>query len=364
MRVLVVTGLHRAARGRTVDALLAAVPRSVAVHHDLGEISEGNVHRVTRDRWGPLDHTPVHLDHLCASCTLREDLVPALLRLAAEGEHALCVVEAWDVVEPRQVAEIIAAQRELELAAVVAAVDADRLLPDLATLDDLRDRALDIAVEDDRTVAEVLAHQIEYPTAIALHGTRHRSEARSLLEQFNPAAAVVVPGAALAQLAHGRFDPEAAANRTNPAWARYCPRTDGRVTTVTWSRRRPLHPERTHGALERLVSSGLRSRGRIWLAGRPDTLLVWDAHGDALVLESGGPWLDALPGAAVEMVSEARRVSALLDWHPVVGDRCQHLAFTGIDMDVQGLVALLDSCLLTEEEAGRPLRTDPFADAL
>ncbi len=364
MRVVVVTGLHRTPRGRAVDALLAAVPRSVAVHHDLEGISEGRVDRVTRDRWGPLDRAPVELDHLCASCTLREDLVPLLLRLAAEGGHSLCVVDAWDVVEPRTIAEVVAAQRGLELAAVLTAVDAERLLPDLATHDDLRDRDLDIAVEDDRTVAEVLARQIEYPTAIALYGTRHRDEARSLLEQLNPAAAVVTPGPNLADLTRGRFDPEAAFNRTNPAWARYCPRTDGRVRTVTWSRRRPLHPERTHEALERLVSAGLRSRGRIWLASRPDTLLVWDAHSDALVLESGGPWLDALPGAAVEMVSEARRFAARLDWDPVVGDRGQHLAFTGIDLDAEGLVALLDSCLITEEEAGRPLSDDPFADAL
>ncbi|WP_159944998.1 MULTISPECIES: GTP-binding protein [unclassified Nocardiopsis] len=364
MRVAVVSGLHRRARGRTVDDLLSEVPGSLALHHDFDGIGEGIVHRLTRDRWGPVDHSQVHLDHLCASCTLREDLVPALLRMAERGEHSLCVVETWDGVEPRQVAEVVAAQEVLRLAAVIGVVDTERLLPDLSGHDDLRDRGLDIAVEDERTVAEVLAHQVEYPTVVALHGARHLDEARTLVEHLNPAAAVVGPGGGLADLMDGRFDPEAAAHRRNPAWAHYSERADGRVGTVTWTRRRPLHPVRFHEALEEIVSAGLRGRGRVWLASRPDTLLVWDAYNDALVLESGGPWLAALPEAAVEMVSETRRVSARLDWDPVVGDRRQHLAFTGVDLAAERLVALLDSCLVNEEEAGRPLTADPFADAL
>ena len=364
MRVVVVAGLHRAARARTVDELIAAVPGSVALHHDFDRIGEGVVHRVTRDRWGPVDHSRVELDHLCASCTLREDLVPALLRLTESGEHTLCVVETWEGVEPRSVADAVASEPALRLAAVVTAVDSERLLPDLAGHDDLSDRGLDIAVEDERSVAEVLAHQIEYPTVLALHGELYRDEARSLLEHLNPAALVVAPDANLADLTHGRFDPEHAANRLNPAWAQYTDRHDARVRTLTWTRKRPLHPARFHEALEHIVAAGLRSRGRVWLAGRADTLLVWDAYNDALLLESGGPWLDALPEAAMEMVSESRRACAQLDWDPDVGDRRQHLAFTGVDLDADRLTALLDSCLLTDDEAGEPLHSDPFADAL
>jgi len=363
LRVAVVCGLHANARERAVDALLAAVPGSVAVYHDLGRIGEGTVHRLTRDRGGPVEDVRVHLDHPCVSCTLREDLVPALLRIAERGEHTLCVVETWEGVDPRQVCEAVEARPELRLSAVAAAVDAERLLPDLSGHDDLLDRGLD-APGDERAVAEVLAHQIEYPTALVLHGARHREEARALLEQLNPAAVVVASGGALADLAHGRFDTGTAAQRLNPAWAQYADRVDGRVSTVTWTRKRPLHPARLHEALEGIVASGLRGRGRIWLAGRSDTLLVWNAYNDALLLESAGPWLGSLPEAAVEMVPETRRVSALLDWDPVVGDRRQHLAFTGVDLDAARLVALLDACLLTDGEAGLPLRSDPFADAL
>jgi G3E family GTPase len=364
LRVVVVSGLHRLARRSTVDDLITAVPGSIAIHHDLDGIAEGIVHRVTRDRWGTLGHNRVDLNHLCASCTLREDLIPTLLDMAENGEHALCVVETWDGVEPRSVAEIITSREELRLAAVVTAVDSERLLPDLSCHDDLADRSLDIAVEDERTVAEVLTHQVEYPTVLTLHGSRHRDEARTLIEHLNPAAVVIPPGGGLVALTEGRFDPESAANRLNPAWAQYSDLSDDRVSTVVWNRKRPLHPVRLHEALERIVAAGLRGRGRIWLASRPDTLLVWDAYNDALLLESAGPWLGALPEAALDMVSETRRASALMDWDPVVGDRRQHLAFTGVDLDAERLVNLLDSCLLTDAEAGRPLTEDPFVDAL
>ncbi|MBR8740643.1 cobalamin biosynthesis protein CobW [Nocardiopsis sp. MG754419] len=364
MRVVVVSGLHRDARRRTVDDLITAVPGSLAVHHDLDGIAEGLVHRVIRDRWGPVSHDRVELDHLCASCTLRQDLVPTLLELAERGEHTMVVVETWDGVEPRGVCEVLADHAPLRLATVVGAVDAERLLPDLSGHDDLADRSLDIAVEDERTIAEVLAHQVEYPTTLVLHGDRHRDEARTLLEQLNPAAVVVPPGGGVVALTEGRFDPLSAHNRLNPAWAQYTDLAHGRVSTVVWTRKRPLHPTRLHEALERIVSFGLRGRGRVWLAGRSDTLLVWDAYNDALLLESGGPWMGALPEAALDLVSEARRVSALMDWDPVVGDRRQHLAFTGVDLDAERLVTLLDSCLITDEETGRPLAEDPFADAL
>ncbi|MFD3688383.1 CobW family GTP-binding protein [Nocardiopsis sp. NPDC058631] len=364
MRVAVVSGLHRNARGRTVEDLLAAEPGAVAVHHDLGGINEGIVHRLVHDRRGTIDHDRVHLGHPCVSCVVREDLVPTLLELAERGGQGLCVVEVWEGVEPRRVCEAVAARAELRLCAVVTAVDAERLLPDLSGHDDVRDRGLDVSAEDERAVAELLAHQIEYPTVLALHGSRHLDEARALLEQLNPAAVVLAPDVCPADLTRGRFDPETAAHRLNPAWAQYAERQDGRVGTVTWTRKRPLHPERLHGALERIVASGLRGRGRIWLADRPDTLLVWDAYNDALLLESAGPWLGALPEAAAELVPQIRRTSALLDWDPVVCDRRQHLAFTGVDLDAARLVSLLDSCLLTEEEAGRPLGSDPFADAL
>ncbi|RCV51268.1 CobW family GTP-binding protein [Marinitenerispora sediminis] len=382
-RVVVVSGLHAAARAHAVEELLRAVPGALAVHHDLGEVSQGTVRRVLRDRWGERDRSRVDLVHACVSCTLREDLVPLLVELAERGEDRLFVVESWDGVEPRQIAEALAlttvsgrpVSTWLRVAAVVTAVAAERVVADLATTDDMVDRRLAVASEDDRTVAEVFARQLEYPTALAVHGADGdpavRQRCTAVLSQLNPAA-VVVPaeGGALLPLVAGHFDVAAAAARTDPATAQPPERCEaGEVRTVTWRRSRPLHPARLHAALDDVVAASLRSRGRFWLASHPDTMLVWDAAGSALAMEPAGPWLAALPDAAWDLVSEQRRAAADLDWTPGSGDRCQCLSFTGVGLDVDRLVGVLDSCLLTEAEmAGDPRRwtraEDPFAEVL
>lgn len=365
MRIALVTGLHATARRQAVNDLLAAVPRSIAVHHDMEDIGEGAVHRVVRDRAGPAESEQVNLDHACASCTLREDLIPFLLSTADADRHDLCVVESWDGVEPRLIAESIAAQEGLHLATVATAVDVARATADLGSNDDLSDRGLDIAQDDSRTVAEVLNRQVEYPSVIVLHGAGNDRHARALLHQLNPAAAVVRSGSDLRGFLNGRFTPESAHARINPAWAQYTEHAEEQgVSSVTWTRTRPMHPERISEALEEIVAVSLRGRGRFWVASQPDTVLVWDSHQDLLMVENGGPWMAALPDAAMDVVSPARRSSALLDWDPVVGDRRQHLCFTGVGMDTGALLSLLESCLVTEAEAeaDQGFHNDPFAE--
>ncbi|WP_017537415.1 CobW family GTP-binding protein [Nocardiopsis halophila] len=377
-RVVLVAGLHAEARRRAVDRLLEAEPGALAVHHDLGRIGSGEVHRVLRDRWGTVERARVDLVHSCMSCTLRVDLVPLLCGLAERGEHRLYVVESWDGVDPRSVAEALTATLVddrpvtgwLHLAGVATAVDADRLIADLATTEEVDERGLAVAEEDERTVAEVLARQVEYPTCLVLDGdvpAAERERCSAVLLQLNPAALVVPPEReALSAVAEGGFDAAAAAARQDPGAVQppdHC--EAGEVRTLTWRRSRPLHPERLHRALDDLVPAALRSRGRFWLASHPDTMLAWDAAGAALAVESHGPWLAALPDAAWEMVSEQRRAAAALDWCTEHGDRCQCLTFTGVGLDTRRLTEVLDSCLLTDEELAAGYRRedgteDPF----
>lgn len=160
----------------------------------------------------------------------------------------------------------------------------------------------------------------------------------------------------LARVAFAGFDTAAAAAAQHPACALLPQDADeAGVATLVWHRHRPFHPERLYEALEDLAAAAARSRGRFWLADRPDTLLAWDAAGGALCVENSGPWLASLPDAAWELVPAARRAAAALGWHPEHGDRCQYLTFTSPGLDREGLVRLLDSCLLTDAEfaAGR-----------
>ncbi|MEI5098591.1 GTP-binding protein [Streptomyces sp. PmtG] len=360
MDVAVVAGLHAEARAAAVARLLATVPDSVALHHDLSAAPRGSVTRTVRDATGVLSTGEAPLVNDCACCALREDLVPELERLAAAGLTRLAVVELWDSVEPKAMAEVIAGHgsRALRLSGVLTAVDPSLLLACLGNGDDLAEAGLAAAATDQRTVADTWARQLEYPPALAVLDTDAAdAEDRALLAQLHPTARQVPIGHGdLAGAARAGFDVEAAAAAQHPACALLpAEADDSGVTTFVWHRERPFHPERLYSALEDLTCAAARSRGRFWLADRPDTLLAWDAAGGTLCVENAGPWLASLPDAAWELVPPVRRAAAALDWHPEHGDCCQHLVFTSPGLDRDALEQVLESCLLTDEEyaAGR-----------
>ncbi|MEV0320746.1 CobW family GTP-binding protein [Streptomyces sp. NPDC050658] len=360
--VAIVGGLHADARRQAVERLLATVPGSVALHHDLATAVHGTVVRTVRDATGVLSTGEAPLVNDCACCALREDLVPELERLADSGLTRLAVVELWDSVEPKAMAEVIAAHGgdgRLRLSGVITAVDPALLLSCLGNGDDLMEAGLAAATSDQRTVADTWARQLEYAPVLALADSPEADdEDRALLAQLHPTARQVPIGGHgdLAGAALAGFDVEAAAAAQHPSCALLPTDADeAGVATLVWHRDRPFHPERLYQALEDLTCAAARSRGRFWLADHPDTLLGWDAAGGALCVESAGPWLASLPDAAWEMVPPVRRAAAALDWHPEHGDCCQHLVFTSPGLDRDGLEQVLESCLLTDEEyaAGR-----------
>nr|WP_104790752.1 GTP-binding protein [Streptomyces sp. QL37]PPQ61371.1 cobalamin biosynthesis protein CobW [Streptomyces sp. QL37] len=357
--VVLVAGLHSDARREVVERLLCTVPGSVALHHDLSTADRGTVRRTVRDASGELSHGEAPLVNDCACCALREDLLPELESVAA-GATGLAVVELWDSVEPKGMAEVIAAHGRgwAEVTGVITAVDPALALPCLTNGDDLAEAGLAAAPADQRTVGDTWARQLEYASVIALVDSQ-RADAQdlALIGQLHPTAPQVPAASdALAQLALAGFDVETAGAAQHPSCALLPQEAEeAGVATLVWRGHRPFHPERLFEALEDLSCAAARSRGRFWLADRPDTLLSWDAAGGALRVENTGPWLASLPEAAWDLIPPFRRAAAALDWHPVLGDRCQHLVFVSPGLDRDGLTALLDSCLLSEAEydAGR-----------
>ncbi|GAB3116342.1 GTP-binding protein [Streptomyces calidiresistens] len=380
--VVIVAGLHRDARRAVVRRLLREVPGAIALHHDLSAAPGGTVRRTLADGTGLTDSGETPLVNDCACCALREDLVPELERLADGGLCRLAVVELWDSVEPRSMAEVVAAHGHgrFELVGVTCAVDPALVLPCLGNGDDLAEAGLAAAPGDQRVVADTFARQLEYPPVLVLAdgseepdpGADSASEGRTgnpgaagtavlhtpdpadleLLTQLHPTArriAVTDPG--LVAVLTAGFDPAAAAARQHPACALLPQEADAHgVTTRVWRARRPFHPARLHAALEDLACAAARSRGRFWLANRPDTLLSWDAAGGALCVDNLGPWLAALPDAARDMMPAERLAAAALDWDPELGDRGHLLVFVSPELDAEGITELLDSCLLTDGE--------------
>ncbi|WP_406261207.1 GTP-binding protein [Streptomyces chartreusis] len=391
LSVVIVGGLHADARKAAVERLLADVPGSVVLHHDLATAAAGTVVRTIRDATGLLSTGEAPLVNDCACCALREDLVPELLRIRDAGGTRMAVVELWDSVEPKAMAEVVTAGG-LTVTGVITAVDPALVLPYLGNGDDLAERGLAAAATDQRTVADTFARQLEYAPVLAVADSGEADdEDRELLAQLHPTARRVPIGhgdpagapaddltvpvprrrplTPLAQAALAGFDVESAAAAQHPACALLPAEADAHgVATLVWHRRRPFHPERLYEALEDITCAAARSRGRFWLADKPDVLLHWDAAGGALCVESAGPWLASLPDAAWDMVPPVRRAAASLDWHPEHGDCCQHLVFTSPGLDRDGLERLLESCLLTDAEyaAGRDAwkRLPPAFDTL
>jgi G3E family GTPase len=364
--VVVVTGLHQAQRRRAVAELLAATPAAIALHHDLSQAGRGKVMRRIWDNFGAAVETRVPLTNDCPCCVLREDLLPELARIAEQGRYRLAVVELWSGSDPQVMVTTIASgeigQRRMgefiEIAGVVTAADPARLIPDLSQGDLLFEHGLHTSPDDERTLAESLAVQVEYAGVLAVSadpgpdepiGTRPGT---AMLRQLNPAARIVRLGTSeFCDAAQSGFDVRAAAHRVSPALALLPPsgEEDG-VASLVWERRRPLHPARLYAALDQLVPAAQRSRGRFWLANRPGMMLGWDAAGGSLAVDDCGPWLACLPDEEWERYSPERRVAAAAEWDPRYGDRVQLLVFTAQGLDVDGITELLDSCLLTDEE--------------
>ncbi|XKK38820.1 GTP-binding protein [Nocardiopsis sp. ARC36] len=316
IRVLVVSGIHENARRDVIRSLRAAAPDSTHLRFD-----------------------------------------PA--RPAPSANGGLWIVEAPGGLDPALALESLTAHASprAETAAVVTAVDAHRCLADLVSEEPARTRGLRAAEDDPSTVAEALLRQIDYADHLALVGVdragRRGRPCRSLLNHLNPAARVLTdPGPAdLVPLLERRFDGMRAAARLAPAFPPVPPQADEEfAVTVVWRRFRPLHPGRFLEALDEITDAGVRSRGRLWLASLPDTMLTWEAVGPSVSVGRGGPWLAALPEPVRSLAAGLYSPRTVLEWHPRTGDRCQHIAFTGLGEDSAHPLAILDSCLLSGAE--------------
>ncbi|TMR10298.1 hypothetical protein ETD86_40100, partial [Nonomuraea turkmeniaca] len=243
------------ARAATVERLLTEHPGSVAIHHDLSEVAQGRVRRSVHDVTGVLDNADVRLAHGCVTCTVREDLIPQLVMLAPNAE--LLIVDLWDSVEPRSVAEVIdcdEAHDLLRLTAVLTALDAEAMPDDITRGERLSEVGKPAAAGDQRYLAEVLARQLEYPTGLVLHGgdEEDRELSRAVLAHLVPVTPIhsidSLPPVTGAAVCTGEL-----AERVDPATAQLpCEAETDEIVTAVWRTRRPLHPARLFDAVDAL----------------------------------------------------------------------------------------------------------------
>ena len=371
----VLSGFWPSATYAVARTLLVADPTLLLVQHDLADLSAGTVRRVVRDSAGVLEDERITLAHGCVSCTLREDVLPTLARLARAQPDRDLLLMLPEVVEPEAVAAVCAhclidgapITDLIQIDSYATVVDAEHLLDGMVSADDLKHLGIAAADNDDRALADVIVRQIEYADTLVLWGQSRdgaydTSRLSVLLERMAPwAMQVPVDGdlldaTELSRQLRGtpRHRPETPGVLTRGLEGYILgvhePHPDCGVVSVVFRSRRPFHPRRLHDAFEDINDDVVRSRGHLWLASQPDTVIAWNFAGGGLSLGSLGHWLVALPDSGWEDVSDHRRLAAALDWDPYYGDRHQHLVFIGLDLDPVSLCHTLTRCLLTDDE--------------
>ena len=353
---------------------------TVVVHHDLRDVAAGVVRR--RMHWDSRSETiTLKLAHGCLSCALRVDVLPLLQSLARTPQLRRIVLRLDPVLAPDQICWALRQVRvggapvleDLDLRGVITVVNPGSWLADATGAAQPPERGLAVLPGDKRTVAQVVVGQAEFADLLVYSGT---SEAQ-LLARTDAVLARLVPLAcrlrindAGPELSLGELPPGARRGRVDDPFAallRGQPplhRTCG-AELIVFTARHPFHPERLHEAVDVLLDGVVRSRGRVWLATRPETALWMESAGGALQLGVAGDWLAAGDAAAWAAADPERVAMAAVNWHHEWGDRRQELAVLAYAADPDKITAALRAALLTKAElaAGAAVwRTypDPF----
>lgn len=317
-----------------------------------------------------VDEKLVEMSNGCICCTLREDLLEEVSKLAQEKRFDYLLVESTGISEPLPVAETFVFADETghglgesaRLDTMVTVVDAFNFLKDYEEAIDLKEKNLALNEDDDRTIVDLLIDQVEFANVILINKTdlvpeREVAKLEAILHKLNPEARLVRSEFGKTVLSNilntGLFDFEKAAQA--PGWMKeingeHTPETEEYgIGSFVYRANKPFHPERLLAVFDGGWQGAIRSKGFFWLATRPDYNLIWSQAGGACRVEPGGFWWASTPEdqwpEEAEIVAEIRQ-----NWHPEFGDRHQELVFIGIRLDEPALRAKLDNALLTDAE--------------
>jgi G3E family GTPase len=313
----------------------------------------------------------VEMTNGCICCTLREDLLIEVARLAGEGRFDYLLIESTGISEPMPVAATFLFEAEdgshlaevARLDTMLTVVDACRFIEWFDEIEDLSELGIGRDEEDDRSVAELLIDQVEFADVIAvskadLVTTDELGQVVGLVTALNPRARIEVIEHGQISLDSvfdtGLFDEEAAA--LAPGWVRQIngesvPESEEYgISSFVFRHRWPFHPQRLVEALSEPWEGVLRSKGFCWVASRPDIQAMWSQAGLSISLEPLAPWFAASPESDWEFEAPEDREHLMKTWDPLLGDRQVEVVFIGIDMDQELITDRLNRCVLTAEE--------------
>jgi G3E family GTPase len=329
----------------------------------------------------------VEMSNGCICCTLREDLLIEVRRLADEVRFDYLVIESTGISEPLPVAETFTFADEdgqslsevARLDTMVTVVDAANFLNDFQQADMLQDTGESLGEEDNRSVADLLVDQIEFCDVILISktdlcSTEQVNAVIGVIKGLNPVAEIVpIQEGQVALdkvLATGKFDFERAeqsAGWLQEARGEHTPETEEYgISSFTYTARKPFNPQKFYDFLHQEWPCGklIRSKGYFWLASRPQFAGTWSQAGGIARHGFAGMFWRAVPENRWPEDEESLKIIKE-NWVEPFGDMRQELVFIGQDMDETQVRSMLDECLISDQEllAGKALwetMPDPF----
>ena len=352
----------------------------------VNDMSEVNVDAdLVRNGEAALSHTEekmVEMSNGCICCTLREDLLLEVGKMARENRFDHLVIESTGVSEPMPVAETFTFEDEngeslgdiAQIDTMVTVVDAPNFLRDYCSIDSLVDRGQAVGEEDERTIVDLLNDQVEFADVILVNKTdlvskEEAKKVHGMIRALNPQVIICdtvnskVPLDAV--IGTSLYDPERASKHEGwlDSLVEQTPETEEYgISNFIYERRIPFHPQRFHDCLKREWPGVIRSKGVFWLATRLKFAGFWSQAGAISRHECAGNFWAAVPRAQwPEDRAHIERV-----WKGDNGDCRQEIVLIGQNMDCDALTEMFDHCLLTEEEIATNERrwhktfADPF----
>lgn len=318
------------------------------------------------------DEKLVEMSNGCICCTLREDLLIEIDKLAKAKKFDYLLIESTGISEPLPVAETFTFEDEngnslsniSRLDTMVTVVDAFNFMKDYNSDDELAKRGESLGEEDDRTVVDLLIDQIEFANVIILNKTdlvekSDLDKLKVIIQTFNPDAEILDSTFGKVDLDRvlntNLFDFEKASQ--SAGWLKeirgeHIPESEEYgISSFVYHSRKPFHPKKFWDLIysESIWENIIRSKGFFWLASKPEFTGLWSQAGLSCRYEAAGVWWTATPKSEwpddEEFIEEITK-----NFEGEYGDRRQEIVIIGINLNKEEITKKLDSCLLTDDE--------------
>ena len=330
----------------------------------------------------------VEMSNGCICCTLREDLMVEVERLAKEKRFDYLLIESTGISEPIPVAQtfsFIDEENNIDLSkfsyvdTMVTVVDAFNFFKDFGSPETLIDRQMTNIEGDFRTIVNLLTDQVEFANVIILNKVELVNKEqlgilRSTIKKLNPIASIIETNYSVVNpnqiLNTHLFDFEKA--EQSAGWIEelnktsHTPETEEYgIGSFVYRRKKPFDSVRFWNFVQsEFPNNIIRSKGLFWLASRPNQALIWSQSGGSLKSDSAGVWWSSMSFEKRIMQNSfiENKDQIEEDWDSKYGDRKNEIVFIGQNMNKKLITSLLDKCLLTEFEEGSMNLNESYED--